>query len=342
MRIVLYIFASVLVFGFLILSHEAGHFFMAKLFKVKINEFSIGMGPAIFKKQGKSTLYSIRVLPIGGYVQMDGEDGDGESEDSFNKKAYWKRFLILVTGAIMNIVLGFILICIIMSQRDLLHTTVVGKFDKASVSDTCGLKVDDKIVKINNYKVDSYLDITYAIGTVGVNPVDITVIRNGSEVVLNNVSFPTITDENLGEVYTLDFRVYGVKRSFLNSIQHSFEWTVSITKSIYSFLGTIFTGQAKMSQVSGPVSTTVAIGESIQYGLDSLLLIVALISINLGIVNLLPFPALDGGRVLLLGIEAIRRKPLNPKIEVGINAVGMILLFCLMIVVAIKDIVNLF
>lgn len=336
------ILISVLVFGFLILAHEAGHFFMAKLFKVKVEEFAIGMGPAIFKIQGKKTLYSLRVLPIGGYVQMEGEDGDGESEDSFNKKAYWKRFLILVTGAVMNIVLGFILICIINSQRSLLPTTTVAAFDENSVSNSYGLQPGDEIIKINKYGVNSYLDISYALGTAGTEPVDVLVIRDDSEFILRDVLFPIVDDENIGKHFELDFFVYGEKRSFFSTIKYSFDWTVSITKSIYSFLGGIFTGSADISQVSGPVSTTVAIGESIEYGIDSLLLIVALISINLGIVNLLPFPALDGGRIFLLAIEAIRRKPLNKKVEMSINAVGIILLFGLMIVVAVKDILHLF
>lgn len=336
------ILVSVLVFGFLILSHEAGHFFVAKLFKVKVNEFAIGMGPAIFKKQGKSTLYSLRLLPIGGFVQMDGEDGEGESEDSFNKKAYWKRFLILVMGALINIILGFILICIINSQKDLLPTTTVWGFDENSISNSYGLEADDKIIKINDYSVTSYLDMTYALGTAGAEPVDIVIERNGQVQVLEDVVFPVNVDETVGEHYVIDFIVTGKKASFLTSVIYSFDWTVSISKSIYSFIFTIFTGSADFSQVSGPVSTTVAIGESIQYGIDSLLLIVALISINLGIVNLLPFPALDGGRILLLAIESIRRKPLNQKVEMVINAVGLVFLFGLMIVVAVKDIVQLF
>lgn len=342
MRIVFNILVSLLVFGFLIFAHESGHFFFAKLFKVKVDEFALGMGPAIFKKQFKDTVYSIRVLPIGGFVQMEGEDGDGESENAFNKKAPWKRFFILVTGAVMNILLGFILICAINSQREKLPTTVVDTFINESVSNSYGLKQNDEIIKINKYGINSYLDISYALGTAGTDPVDILVIRDDCEYLLQDVSFPIIEDEKLGSHFEIDFYVYGVKRSFFSTIKYSFDWTVSITKSIYSFLGTIFTGKANFSQVSGPVSTTVAIGESVQYGIDSLLLIVALISVNLGVVNLLPFPALDGGRIFLLILEVIRRKPLSEKVETAINATGMILLITLMLVVAVKDIIQLF
>ena len=342
MQTVLNIVVTLLVFGVLILAHEAGHFFVAKACKVKINEFAIGMGPAIYKKQGKETLYSIRILPIGGFVQMDGEDGEGTDENSFNKKPYWKRFLILVTGAVMNILLGFILICIINSQRALLPTTVVAGFDENSVSNSYGLQENDEILKINNYSVKSYLDISYGLATAGAEPVDITVLRDGEQVVLSNVEFPVITDENIGESYTLDFIVFGERRSFISTVKYSFDWTVSISKSIYSFFGTLFTGKADLNQVSGPVGTTTAIGQSVQLGLDYLLLAVALISINLGILNLLPFPALDGGRILFLAIEAIRRKPMSQKIEYSINAAGLILLLALMLVITVKDVIHLF
>ncbi len=342
MQTFLYIIVTLLVFGVLILAHEAGHFFVAKACKVKVNEFSIGMGPAIFKKQGKETLYSVRVLPIGGYVQMDGEDGDGTDENSFNKKPYWKRFLILVTGALMNILLGFILICIINSQRALLPTTVVAQFDDNAVSNAGGLKENDEIVDINGYGVNSYLDMTYALATAGTDPVSVTVLRDGGKVTLDKVSFPVVEDEQLGECFSIDFVVFGVKRSFISTVKYSFDWTVSISKSIYSFFGTLFTGKADINQVSGPVGTTTAIGESVKLGLDSLLLVVALISINLGIVNLLPFPALDGGRILLLAIEAVRRKPLSQKVEYSINAAGLILLLALMAVITVKDVIKLF
>ncbi len=342
MQIIINILVTLLVFGVLILTHEAGHFFVAKACKIQVNEFAIGMGPTIFKKQGKNTLYSLRLLPIGGFVQMDGEDGDGKTNNSFNKKPYWQRFLVLVTGAVMNILFGFLLICIINSQTSLLPTTVIAKFDDNAISSQTGLMSNDKIVKINNYGVDSYLDLSYALTTNGVKPLDVTVLRDGEQLVVEDVMFPVIQDEQIGECFTLDFSVYGEKRSFISNIKHSFKWTVSISKSIYSFLVTLVTGSADVNQVSGPIGTTSAIGQSIQYGLDSLLLIVALISINLGIVNLLPFPALDGGRIVLLLIESIRKKPLNQRVEVAINAIGLILLLSLMAIITVKDVINLF
>ena len=341
MQTVLNIVITLLVFGVLIFAHEAGHFFVAKACGVRVNEFSIGMGPALFKKQGKETLYSVRLLPIGGYVQMDGEDGDGTDERSFNHKKYWQRFLVLVTGALMNILLGFILICIINSQRSLLPTTTIASFDEDAVSNSA-LKPGDTIVKINDYSVGSYLDLPYALADAKTKPSSVTVVRDGETVVLENVSFPVIEDENVGQTFDIDFYVYGEKRSFFSTIKYSFEWTVSITKSIYRFFLTLFIGKADLNQVSGPVGTSAVIGQSVKLGLSSLLLVVALVTINLGIVNLLPFPALDGGRILFLIIEAIRRKPMNQKVEYAFNAVGLILLLGLVLVISIKDIIKLF
>lgn len=341
MQLILNILITLLVFGLLILAHEAGHFFVAKACKVKVNEFSIGMGPAVFKKQGKNTLYSIRLLPIGGFVQMDGEDGDGTDKNSFNKKPYWQRFLVLVMGALMNILFGFILICIIKSQT-LIDTTIVAKFDDNAVSSSSGLSIGDEIIEVEGYKINSFYDFNYAILKSGTDPIDIKVKRGDERILIEDVTFPIAEDEKIGKYFEMDFFVLGKKPTFFGTVKNSFDWTVSISKSIYSVLGDLFTFKADINQVSGPVGTTEAIGESAKLGLDAILLIVALISINLGIVNLLPFPALDGGRIVLLGLEAVRKKPLNQKVEYAINAVGLIILFGFMILITVKDVLNLF
>ena len=343
MQIIISILATIFVFGFLILVHESGHFFVAKLCKVRINEFSIGMGPAVFKKQGKETLYSIRVLPFGGYVQMDGEDGEGTEENSFNKKGRFQRFFILFAGAALNIILGFFIITVInFFTIDLVPTNVVAKFSENAVSNSYGLNVNDEIVEINGYKISNQYDVATVFGTNGVKPVDVTVIRDGKKILLEDVKFPESEDKDIGKFFVLDFGVYGRKVSFFEVIKYSFDETVSVSKSIYTFLGSIFKGTADIKQVSGPVGTSAMIGESVKYGIDSLFLIMAIISVNLGIVNLLPFPALDGGRILLLFLEAVRRKPLNPKIEGAINAIGLGLLLLLMAVISFKDVFSLF
>lgn len=343
MQVVLNIVITVLVFGLLILSHEAGHFFTALWAKIKIHEFSIGMGPALFKRDGKLCRFSIRALPIGGYVQMEGEDGESDDENAFSKKPRWKRFLVLVMGAAMNILMGFLLICCINATIEAYPTTTVAQFNEDAVSVADGLQEGDKILSIDGYHIYSYMDISYALSKNSkAEEFDITVKRNGEKLLLENVHFPKVETDHYGSFYDTDFKVYGQKRNVLSVFRYSFGYTVSVSRSIYSFVGSIFTMEADYNQVSGPVGTAQIIGESASVGLSTLLLVIAMISINLGIMNLLPFPALDGGRILLLLIEAIRRKPLNPKFETALNGIGLVLLMGLMLVVTMKDIIGLF
>lgn len=343
MQTVFNIIITILVFSLLILSHEAGHFFTALWAKIKVHEFSIGMGPALFKHEGKRCRFCIRAFPIGGFVQLEGEDGESDDENAFNKKPRWKRFLVLVMGAVMNIVMGFLLICCINAATSAFPTTVVAQFDENATSSVSGLQEGDKILSIEGYRIYSYMDISYALSRDSkAETFDLTVQRNGEKILLEDVQFPKIEDETYGSFYNTDFKVYGEKRSVLSVLRYSFGYTISISRSIYSFVGSIFTMKADYNQVSGPVGTATVIGKSATLGLSSLLLVIALISINLGIMNLLPFPALDGGRILLLLIEAIRRKPLSPKIETVLNGVGFALLMGLMLVVTLKDIVGLF
>ncbi len=344
MQTIFNIIITVLVFGVLILSHEAGHFFTAVWAKIKIYEFSVGMGPALYQRQGKLCRFSIRALPIGGYVQMEGEDGESDDENAFSRKPRWKRFLVLVMGAAMNILMGFLLICVIYATCfSAFPSTIVAKFNDDAISSAHGLQEEDKIISIDGYRIYTYTDISYALSRDSkAENFDIVVSRDGKRVELENVLFPKIEVKNTS-FFDTDFKVYGFKKNPLNVLRYSVGSTISISRSIYSFVGSMFTMKADYSQVSGPIGTASAIGESATTGgLPSLLMIVAMISINLGIMNLLPFPALDGGRILLLLIEAIRRKPLNPKIETWINAVGLIFLMGVMILVSAKDILNLF
>ena len=343
MQTIFNIVITVLVFGLLILSHEAGHFFTALWAKIKVHEFSVGMGPALYKREGKLCRFCIRAFPIGGFVQLEGEDGDSDDENSFSKKPIWKRFLVLVMGAAMNIAMGFLLICCINATIDLYPTTTIYDFTENSVSNECGLQAGDKIVEIDGYRIFNYMDISYALSRNSkVEDFDIVVKRDGHKVLLKDVRFPKVTEEGYGTFYDTDFRIYGKERTIGSVFEYSFGYTISISRSIYSFIGSMFTMKADYGQVSGPVGTASAIGKSASAGLSSLLLVIALISINLGIMNLLPFPALDGGRIFFLLIEAIIRRPLNPKFEVIMNTLGIIILFGLMIIVTFKDIIGLF
>lgn len=349
MQTFLTILITVLMFGVLIFIHELGHFLTARWSKVKINEFAIGMGPTIFKKQGKETLYSLRAFPIGGFVQMDGEDGNGTDVNSFNNKPKWKRFLILVAGAFNNLVFGFLLICIVygfLAGWEAFPTTVIGEFHEDAVSSEHGLEVDDRIYSVDGYRIYTYNDLGYACTRNGTDPVTVEVVRKGERVTLNDVEFKVESTDYAGEYYTVDFKVYGSKKTVWSTIKYSFNSTISLSRSIYSFFGSLFTGKADIKNVSGPIGTTKVIGETVvnESGIyfPSLLLMTAMISLNLGIVNLLPFPALDGGRIVVLLYEAVFRKKMSEKIEVAINVIGFAILMILMVLICIKDIVQFF
>ncbi len=349
MHTFLKIAVTVLMFGVLILIHELGHFLTAKWARVKVNQFALGMGPAIFKKQYKDTLYSIRLLPIGGFVQMDGEDGNGTDENSFNNKPKWKRFLILFAGAFNNLIFGFFLICIVyglMTESKLFPTTTIHKFHDDAVSNQAGLMEMDTLYSVNDYRIFTYSDLSYATTKNGTDPMDMVVIRDGKKVHLSNITMPIETSPYAGDYFTVDFYVYGSEKNFFSTIKYSFNNTISLSRSIYSFFGSIFTGSADLNNVSGVVGTTQIVGDTVttERGIDftALFLMMAMVSINLGVVNLLPFPALDGGRIALLLYEAVFRRKLNEKVEMAINAIGFIALMVLMVLITAKDIIKLF
>ena len=348
MQTFLTILITVLMFGVLILIHELGHFLTARWAKVKINEFAIGMGPTVFKKQGKETIYSIRAFPIGGFVQMDGEDGNGTDENSFNNKPKWKRFLILVAGAFNNLVFGFLLICLVygvLANWSAFPTTTVGEFHEDAVSSACGLEVNDRIYSIDGYRIYTYNDIGYACNRGGIKPLTVEVLRDGEKVTLENVRFNVESTDYAGDFFSVDFAVYPSRKTIWSTVKYSFNSTISLSRSIYSFLGSLITGNADIKNVSGPIGTTKVISETVvaETGIHfpSLILMTAMISLNLGIVNLLPFPALDGGRIVVLAYEAIFRKKMGEKLEVAINVIGFAILMVLMILICIKDIISL-
>ena len=349
MQTVLTILITVLMFGVLIFVHELGHFLTAKWAKVKVNEFALGMGPRILKKQGKETLYSLRALPIGGFVQMDGEDGNGTDENSFNNKPKWKRFIILFAGAFNNLIFGFLLICLVhglLSGVSAYPTTVIDQFHDDAISFASGLQPGDTIYAIDGYRIFSYTDIGYACSKNGTEPLTFTVQRDGKKVEINDVVFPVVTTDYAGDFFTVDFYVEPASKNLFSTIKYSFESTISLSRSIYSFFGSLFTGGESLKNVTGVVGVTQVIGDTVatEKGIDfySLFLMMAMISINLGVVNLLPFPALDGGRILLLAIEAVFRRKLSEKVEVAINTIGLALLMLLMVVITVKDVINLF
>ncbi|MBE6731974.1 MAG: site-2 protease family protein [Ruminococcaceae bacterium] len=342
----LLIIIAVLLFALIIFVHEFGHFITAKLCGIRVNEFALGMGPKIFKKQGKETLYTLRLFPIGGFCAIEGEDGDSEDERSFNKKPIWQRMLVIIAGAVMNIILGLILMCIVLCSQDLLGIPCIANFTETSKLQQAGAEVGDYFVSINGYKIYTERDLSFALATANPDDVDIVLNRQGKEITLDSVKLDSAEIMEGRRSVQLDFGIYGVEKSFGNVAKKTFLDTYSIARSVYATLGGLFTGQFGFNDLSGPVGVaqviTEAAGEGLKTGfmdaVNNIITIMVLITVNLGIFNLIPFPALDGGRFLFLLIELITRKKIPEKVEGYINAAGFAILILLMIVVAFKDV----
>lgn len=332
---------ALLVFGCLIFIHEFGHFICARIFGVTIKEFSVGMGPKIFTKTSdkSGTAYSLRLLPIGGYVSMEGEDEASSDINAFGNKAVWKRIIITVAGAVMNVLLGIILMFIMVFATKSLASNVIAEFREDAVSSSA-LQVGDRIVKVENVGVNTGNELVYEIMHKGAKPIDLTVIRNDQRIIVEDVAFGSETEAG----YTfgmVDFYVYSEKATFPNLLKHAFFRSVSTVKMIWDSIVDLLSGKYGIDAVSGPVGATTAIGDAASQGGTSFLYMVVVITMNLGVMNLLPFPALDGGRLIFLIIELIRRKPMKPEIEGYINFAGLIVLFALMILITFKDIIGL-
>ncbi len=372
----LYVLLALLVFGLLIMIHELGHFLVARACGVGIREFSIGMGPKIFSWKGKRswgtpkenngqadldgtqlsfdrltgtadgeeetvTSYSLRALPIGGFVSMVGEDEESDSPAAFGSKRVWQRIAIVLAGPVMNVVLGFLLMTVLVLTTPKLASTTVGEFGEGATSPAYGLQVGDTVTHVNGVRVFTGNELVYEILNDGYKPVDLKVVRNGAVVELRGVIFPGQTSEGVS-FGSADFRVYAEEKTVPNVLKHSFWRSVSTVKMIFDQLGDMIGGRYGINAVSGPVGVTEGMVDAAKSGMSNFLYLVIVITVNLGIFNLLPIPALDGGRLLFLVVEAVIRKPVDKNIEGYIHFAGMLLLLALMAVILCKDIAGLF
>ena len=341
------ILIAVLVFWGLVCIHEFGHYIFARIFGVTIEEFSIGMGPKLvwYTSKRSNITYSLRSMPIGGYVAMVGEEGESSDPNSFDKKPSWQRLIITVAGAAVNITAGFIAMAILTSMIYLYGTEVRDFYTpeetKSEISSQdSGLMVGDKIIKVNGKKVDIYDELSYEIMRNGNKPVDLTIIRDGEVIVLLDVVFPI--DKASGQEFgVLDIKPLAVDRKLGNIIKFSWEKSILIVRMCWESIIDLIRGRYTIEAVSGPIGVSSAIGEAAKAGPLNLLYLVAMISINLGVMNLLPIPALDGGRIIFILIEMIGRRRLPRKVEDTINMVGIIALIGLSVIILIKDFVTL-
>lgn len=350
----MYIIIAIIIFGILVASHELGHFFAAKACGVKVLEFAVGMGPTLFKKQGRETLYSLRALPLGGFCSMEGEDDDSDDPRSFGKQKAWKRFIILVAGAAMNFIFGFLLILLVFSQQESFMTPTITDFmDGCPYQGEYGFMEGDEFYRINGERIYFSSDVSTYLQRGGRDTADIVLIRNGEKIRLEDypitlVEYPT-EDGGTELKYGLYF---GVKETgTLARLKYSWYCAMDFVRLVRLSLVDLVRGVVginEMSGVVGIVGVMNEVGQSSPSFADAMLNIAyltALIAINLAVMNLLPIPALDGGRVLFLVltqlIEKITRRRLNPKYEAYINAVGLILLLGLMVFVMFNDILKL-
>lgn len=352
---------AILGFGLLVLGHEFGHYITARIFGVTVYEFSIGMGPKIFSKKSQKTgiLYSLRWIPIGGYVSMAGEDEESNDENALNKKAVWKRMIILVAGGVMNLIMGLIIMFIYVTSSPAIGSNTVAEFGEGAISNVV-LKEGDRIVSVNGAKTSISSSLLYEImwgggkdesfewtdekGEVNtvenVSVMDLTVIRDGKKL---NLKVPFLNEEYEGVNFgTTDFKVYREKKTFFSVVKHAFSESVLAGKQVWESLVGLITGRFSIKHLSGPVGVANTVSDSVKLGAASFFYVLGLISVNLGIMNLLPFPALDGGRLVFQFIELIFRKPVRRDIEAKIHATGLVLLFALIAVVTLKDVINLF
>ncbi|MBQ5356579.1 MAG: site-2 protease family protein [Clostridia bacterium] len=344
---ILTILLALLIFGFLIFIHELGHYLAARSFGVKILEFSIGMGPKLLRRVSEKTgiAYSLRAFPIGGFVSMEGEDDESADENSFRRKPVWQRIIVTAAGAAMNLLVGVLVMGILMASEPILPSTVIGAFvpDENGVcyAESAGLQIGDEIVAVNGTRTHIANEVVYEIMRKGVDPLRITVIRDGQKLTVDNVIFPTFTE--MGTRFgTVDFKVMPAEKNAGTVLKEAFFRSVSTVKMIWESLFDLISGRYGMEAVSGPVGVTKALGEAAEQGTFDLVYLAVVISMNLGVMNLLPLPALDGGRLVFQFAELIRRKPVRAEIEGYVHFAGLVVLMILMVVIAVKDVIGLF
>ncbi len=382
--------AAVFVFSAVIAIHEFGHFMVAKLCGVQVNEFSIGMGPVLCKRVRKGTQYSIRALPVGGFVALEGEESpesrqaeenlsvvsddsspsrgakadagkpdlpplsgevaeptgsDGEVSPSgipLNEAPVWQRALIMLAGAGMNFVLGFVVMAILITaQNEPITSKVLYQVEENALCGQTGLQAGDKILAVNGRRCFVANDILYELMRTEDYTADFTVLRDGKKVELPGVQFDTWQDDK-GETHmSLGFTVYGIKKTPLNVLKEAGNSVLYYGRIIFASLSDLLRGRESINDLSGPVGIVTAIGQAASYGWQDLLELLVLITVNLGIFNLLPFPALDGGKVVFLLIEGVTGHAVPEKIQSGLTVAAFALLFGLMIFATYNDILRL-
>ena len=324
---------AILMFCVLIFIHEFGHFIAAKKCGIRVNEFALGMGPALIKKQRGETTYSLRAFPIGGFCAMEGEDEDSEDPRAFNHKKPWQKAIVVCAGAAMNVILAIILMCIVSYTIGVASTTV-DSFVKGSHAAADGMRAGDKITAIDGTAIRAWDDASKALDNKKKNEtVAITVVRDGRT---QTIKTQLMENQNRAMIGISPKMVKDPGRSIITG----FTSTWGLTKSMYVIIKQMVTGKVAMNQMSGPVGIVYMVNKSASRGFVYFLYLMALISLNLGVFNMLPFPALDGGRLVFIIVRSFTGKAITDAVENRINFAGLLLLFGLMIYVTWNDVIK--
>jgi regulator of sigma E protease len=324
---------AILMFCVLVFVHELGHFIAAKSFGIKVNKFALGMGPVLLKKQKGDTEYSLRLFPIGGFCAMEGEDEESDDERAFNKKNAWQKTVVVCAGSLMNLLLAIVLMIIVMFYIGS-ATTTLDRIVEDSPAMTAGLQSGDKIIALDGNEVKKWNDVTDFLTSSKEKTVTVTVVRDGKE--LDLVSGFTESEDGrqtIGIVPTLE-------RNPGTAVGDGFTATYDMGKMMLNVIRQLFTGEVSVKELSGPVGIVYMTGETVKAGFVNFVYFMALLSLNLAIINMLPLPALDGGRLLFIIARKITGKAITDDMEGKIHFVGIMLLFGLMIYVTWNDIVR--
>ena len=340
----------ILILGAIILVHEFGHFIFSKLFGVYVYEFSLGMGPKLlhYKKKKGETEYCLRLIPIGGFVSLAGEDADDNDKIPANRKLYnkpvWQRFIIMVAGATMNFIFAFVVLFIMA----LIYGGASMKPIIATVSEDypaykAGVEVGDRVVSIDGERTSSWSEVQLYISMSDGKEMEFVLKNPEGEKRTVMINPEVVEDEEGNKSYLVGIGLDNTKKTgFVNSLNYAVETTGTLFGLMFTTLKQLFTGGVGVSDLSGPVGIYTVVSDQAKQGFESLMYLTAYLSVNVGVINLLPFPAFDGGRVLFLIIEKIRKKPVKAKTEAIVNSIGFCILILLMIVVTIGDIIKLF
>ena len=346
-----YILAAILVFGVLIAVHELGHFMAAKACGVRVNEFSIGMGPALWKKQKGETQYSLRLFPVGGFCAMEGEEEDSDDPTALNNQGFWAKLLIFAAGAALNFIAGLLIILVLYADAQAFYVPVVAGFaDGCPLESADGLQEGDRLLRIDGEKVYVYSDISLLMGLNKTGAFDLQIERNGEVITLRDFTMERreYTDQN-GKAYTGYGLYFGAEEATLGrKLSYSWNNAMDFARLVRLSLQMLVTGQAGVKDLSGPVgivSTMTQVGEqaaTTRAAVENIAYLAALIAVNLAVMNLLPLPALDGGKIFFLVINAVSmqlfKKQIPAKYENYIHFAGLILLLALMAVITFSDV----